>query len=269
MTDLASELKIFRNPFKLDEGKNLHLRFGPMDLYMGHFHQEWRVSWSTTNEYTDNSFRLDHDYTGPIPDVFSSEKRYTYSRQTNSFVKMTPVLGDLAYVAKPSKPLMVLPGETVKIFMSTPLFLRLESENPYNLIEEIPILQSPKTWFGQNTITGEVCYSTRIKAVLDKKDLTYRPYRAVSQLIIDNRGSNPLHVEKLKVPSPYLALFQNDQGEFITSVIQYIRHPSGEIRTVDVLDPQDGEELFFMSGPRLRTDHSLLDPIAHFFGGKI
>lgn len=269
MTDLPSELKVFRSPFKLEEGKVFHLRFGPLDVHLGHFHQEWRVSWSTTNEYTDNSFKCDHDYKGIIPDTFISEKRYTYSRETNSFLKMTPILGDLPYVARPSKPLMVLPGETVKIYMSTPLFLRLESENPYNLIEEIPILQSPKTWFGQSTTAGEVCYSTRIKAVLDKKDLTYRPYRAISQLIIDNRGADSLHVEKLKVPSPYLAVFQNEQGEFITSVIQYIREPSGEIRTVNIIDPNDGEELFFLAGPRLRADQSLLDPITHFFGGKV
>lgn len=269
MSDLSSELKIFRSPFKLDESKVFYLRFGPLSVHLGHFHREWRVSWSTSNEYTDNSFQYDQDYKGLIPNTFISEKRYTYSRDTNSFLKITPIMGDLPYVAKPSTPLMVLPGETVKIYMSTPLFLRLETENPYNLVEEIPALQSPKTWFGQSTTFGEICYSTRIKAVLDKKDLTYRPYRAISQLIIDNRGADSLHVEKLKVPSPYLAVFQNEQGEFITSVIQYIREPSGEIRTVDIFDPQEGEELFYLAGPRLRVDPSLLAPITNFFSGRV
>lgn len=262
----SNELKIFRNPFKLEEGQVLYLRFGPLDTYIGHFAQEWRVSWFSSNDYMDNSFKVSLPFSEKVPEDLLSQNRYTYSRPCNSFIKLTPILGDRPFVARPTKPLMVLPGETVRIYMSIPLFLKIESEDPYHILEEIPALQSSKTWFGQTTQSGEVCYSTRIKAVLDKKELVYRPYRAFSQLIIENRGHDALHVDKLKVPAPYLALFQDDDGHFHTSVIHYIREADGHIKNIDVVSPEGGEDLFFLSGPRLRADSSLLSPLTHFFG---
>lgn len=260
------ELKAFRTPFQLEEGQILHVRLGPLDLFVGHFFQEWRVSWYSSNDYLDNSFELNLPFQGKVPELLSSQIRYTYSRDSNSFIKVTPVLGDLPFVAKPTKPLMVLPGETVKIYMSIPLFLRLELEEPYCLIEEIPVLMSPKTWFGKTTIIGSVCYSTRIKAVLDRKELVNRPYRAVSQLIIENRGHDSLHVERLKVPAPHLSLYQREDGLFMTSVIHYIRDSSGQIKTVDVITKEEQEDLFFLAGPRMKPDSSILNPIAYFFG---
>ncbi len=262
----SHELKVFRTPFKLDEGQILRLRFGPLDLYIGHFFQEWRVSWHSTNDYLDNSFQLEVPFNGSIPEILSSQIRYTYSRPCNSFIKITPILGDLPFVAKPTKPLMVLPGETVRIFMSIPLFLRIELEEPYSMIEEIPVLHSPKTWFGETTIIGHVCYATRIKAVLDKKELVNRPYRAISQLVIENRGEDSLNVERLKVPAPHLSLFQREDGLFVTSVIHYIRDSSGQIKTVDIITKEDPDELFFMSGSRMKPDPSILNPISYFFG---
>jgi hypothetical protein len=261
----SQELKVFRSPFFLEEGQILSLRFGPLDLYIGHFFQEWRVSWYSTNDYLDNSFRLELPFNGSVPEILNSQVRYTYSRPCNSFIKVTPVLGDLPFVAKPTKPLMVLPGETVKIFMSIPLFLRIEIEQPYALVQEIPVILSPRTWFGETTIIGTVCYATRIKAVLDKKELVHRPYRATSQLIIENRGEDSLHVERLKVPAPHLSLYQTEDGLFVTNVIHYIRDSSGSIKTVDVIT-KDQEDHFFIAGPRQSPDPSILNPIAYFFG---
>jgi len=214
----------------------------------------------------DNSFQVDLPFQQSIPETLTSQIRYTYSRPCNSYLKVTPVLGDRPFVAKPTKPLMVLPNETVKIYMSIPLFLRIETEEPYNLIQEIPVLQSPKTWFGDSTTAGEVCYATRIKAVLDRKELVNRPYRAVSQLIIENRGVDALNVERLKVPAPFLSLYQKDDGVFMTSVIHYTREPSGEIRTVDIISSEEGEDLFFMAGPRMKGDSGILHPFSYFFG---
>ena len=167
MSENISELKVFRDPFELPVGQLLHLRFGPLSVYLGHFYQEWRVSWTTTNDYMDNSFSLKAPFVGEIPAELMSMVRYTYSRPCNHFLKITPVLGDRPFVAKPTKPLMVLPGETVQVFMSIPLFVRIETEDPYHLLEDIPVLQSPRTWFGDSTVQGEICYSTKIKAVLN------------------------------------------------------------------------------------------------------
>ncbi len=262
------ELQVFQHPVKLEMGQILHLRFGPLDLYVGHFFQEWRVSWKSSNDYMDNSFLFELPFNGSVPEDMQSQIRYTYSRPSNSFIKLTPILGDRAFVAKPTKPLMVLPGETVKIYMSIPLFVRVELEEPYALIEEIPVLQSPRTWFGESTIVGEVCYSTRIKAVLDRRELVQRPYRATSQLIIENRGDDSLHVERLKVPAPYLSLYQNEDGHFLTSVIHYIRDSSGHIKDVDIIAKEDQENLTFLAGPRLKADASILNPITYFFGSR-
>lgn len=263
-----SDLKILRDPFELATGQILNLRFGPLSIYLGHFFQEWRLSWTTTNDYMDNSFDLQNPFTGEIPNDLQSMIRYTYSRPCNRFVKLTPTLGDLPYVARPTKPLMILPNETVCVFMSIPLFVRVETEDPYHLLEDIPVLQSPKTWFGDNTVRGEICYSTKIKAVLNRAELINRPYRAISQLEIYNKSPEPLHVERLKVPAPFLSLFQGDDGLFYTSVMSFVCDVDGAIKNVDIDSEGDAfEDKVLIAGPRLKVnDKSLLHPLSYFFG---
>ncbi len=268
MIENTSELKALRDPFELELGQVLSLRFGPLSIYLGHFYQEWRVSWTTTNDYLDNSFALHHPFTGEIPHELMSMIRYTYSRPANHFVKITPVLGDLPFVAKPTKPLMVLPDETVRIFMSIPLFVRIETEDPYHLLEDIPVLQSPKTWFGDSTVRGEICYATRIKAVLNQSELINRPYRAISQLEIQNRSAHPLHVERLKVPAPFLSLFQGDDGLYYTSVMNFVCDYDGTIRNVDIDSQEDQfRDKVLISSPRQYVkDKNLLHPLTYIFG---
>lgn len=268
MIQNTSELKVLRDPFELALGSILSLRFGPLTLYLGHFFQEWRLSWTTTNDYMDNSFALHHPFTGEIPHELTSMIRYTYSRPCNHFVKVTPVLGDLPFVAKPTKPLMVLPDETVRIFMSIPLFVRIETEDPYHLLEDIPVLQSPKTWFGDSTVRGEICYATKIKAVLNQAELINRPYRAISQLEIQNKSAHPLHVERLKVPAPFLSLFQGEDGLYYTSVMNFVCDYDGTIRNVDIDSQEDQfQDKVLIASPRQYVkDKNLLHPLNYIFG---
>lgn len=268
MIENTSELKRLRDPIELVIGNILSLRFGPMTLFLGHFFQEWRLSWTTTNDYMDNSFAFHHPYTGEIPHTLASMIRYTYSRPCNHYVKITPTLGDLPYVAKPTKPLMILPDETVRVFMSIPLFVRVETEDPYHLLEDIPVLQSPKTWFGDSTVRGEICYSTKIKAVLHQAELINRPYRAISQLVIHNKSHEPLHVERLKVPAPFLSLFQGEDGLFYTSVMNFICDVDGAIRNVDIDSHEDQfqDKVLIANARTPIKDKNLLHPLSYFFG---
>lgn len=270
MIENTADLKIIRDPFELPVGQILSLRFGPLSLYLGHFYQEWRISWITTNDYMDNSFAICNPLDGEIPHKLQSMVRYTYSRPCNHFVKITPTLGDLSYVAKPTKPLIILPGEKVNLFMSIPLFVRIETEDPYHLLEDIPVLQSTKTWFGESTVKGEICYSTKIKAVLNQAEVINRPYRAISQLEVQNKSLEPLHVERLKVPAPFLSLFQGDDSLFYTSVMSFVCDENGMIKNVDIgSDDDEFDDKVLIAGPRIKAnDKNLLHPLNYFFGKK-
>jgi hypothetical protein len=59
--------------------------------------------------------------------------------------------------------------------------------------------------------TGTVCYAGRTHARLQAELLERRESRAITAIRLHNRGSEPYWVEKLYVPVPRLALWEDDR----------------------------------------------------------
>ena len=84
---------------------------------------------------------------------------------------------------------------------------------------EFPIQRPSDTWFGPSTLEGETCYAIRTHSRLNLENLSLHPYRALTQIDIDNRAEAPLHVERLNLPVPYLSLFVNPEGILWTEAV--------------------------------------------------
>ena len=122
---------------------------------------------------------------------------------------LSPLSADRAMIARPEVPAVIPPGASLRTFVSLPLWLRLEA-GPARL--ELPIRRPTDTWFGATTVEGELCYACQTTLRDRREALPTRPHRAITPVMLWNRGEDPLEVRRLRLPAPYLAIFA-EQGE--------------------------------------------------------
>lgn len=248
--DDAHELKVFQTDLKMKDGENFHLRFGPLDLYIEKISSEIRVRWMTSNDWMDSSFHYQFPFTGMHPSNLLKEKRFAYSEKT-PILRVTPCLGEMPFVVKPDTTFMVLPGEKAKVFLSTPMNVRLLVGKEQQVIDEVPVLHRVKTWFGESPTKGQLCFFTRIHAALLEENLPFRPHRALTHLYVENSSKKPIPIEKLKIPVNYLNLYQDDRGLFVTSSLSVRIDLQENLKDLKIFPPEYQEgSLAVIQSPR-------------------
>lgn len=259
--DEAEKLKVFQTDLIMQDGESFHLRYGPLDFYVEKISTEIRMRWMTTNDWLDNSFRYQFPFTGMSPENLLKEKRFAFS-ESSPRLKVLPCLGELPFVVKPDTTFMILPGEKAKIYLSTPMNIRLLNQEKSLVIDEIPVLHRVKTWFGESPTHGQLCYFTRIHAALLEENLPFRPHRALTHVYIENSSGKPIPIEKLKIPVNYLTLYQQARGVFVTSSLSVRIDPHENLKDLKIFAPQnEGEELFTIHGPREKIPKSFFKSI--------
>jgi hypothetical protein len=103
------------------------------------------------------------------------------------------------------------------------LWLQIEVGDDLIPLLEIPILRPSDTWFGPTTMEGELCYASRTNARLHLENAPIGPHHAVTQVSIQNRAGTQLLVEHLKLPVPYLTLFEASDGLLWTQGVTMTR----------------------------------------------
>ena len=246
----ALDLKVFQTDLEMKNGENFHLRFGPLDFYLEKIETEIRVRWMTSNDWMDSSFHYQFPFTGMFPENLLTEKRFAYSEKA-PLMKVAPCLGERPFIVKPDTTFMVLPGEKAKIYLSTPMSIRLTDLNFKQVIDEIPVLDRVKTWYGETPTQGQLCFFTRIHAALIEENLPFRPHRALTHLYIENSSKKPIPIEKLKIPVNYLTLYQEDRGLFVTSSLSVRIDLRGNLRDLKIFAPnKKDEDLVKIQEPR-------------------
>jgi hypothetical protein len=246
----AEGLKVFRDTLEMNEGEVFHLRYGPLDLYIEKIHNEIRLRWMTSNDWMDASFHYQYPFQGMFPERLLSEKRFAYKGKKPRLL-VVPCLGEKPFVAKPDNTFMVLPGEQAQIYMSTPMNIRIIDMGNKQIIDEIPVIHRTQTWFGETPTYGQLCFFTNIKAALHEENLPFRPHRAMTYVIIENRSKVPIPIERLKIPVNYLTLYQDDRGLFVTSSLKVKCDEKGKMKDVKIAPPgKKHGKLFKILSPR-------------------
>lgn len=234
----AEKLKVFQTQLNMQDGQSFHLRFGPLDLYIEQITTELRVRSMTSNDWMDSSFHYQFPFTGMFPRNLLSEKRFAYSSKAPS-LRVSPCLGEKPFVVKPDTTFMILPGERAKIYLSTPMNVRLYDVDSSQVIDEIPVLDRVQTWFGETPTSGQLCFFTRIHAALIEENLPFRPHRAMTQLFIENSTDQPLPIERLKIPVNYLTLYQESRGLFVSSSLSIRIDRNENLKDLKIFPPTD------------------------------
>jgi len=248
----SEKLKVFQTLLTMPAHEIFYLRFGPLSLYLSKSETELTIKWYTSNDWLDSSFNYDWPFEGVLPESLLTTHRVAFSKEIPS-IQVIPCLGEKAFVAKPFHRLDLLPGQKMKVFMSTPMSLEILDAEKGESLAEIPVFNRPLTWFGENTIRGEVCFFTNIHAALREEDMPFRPHRAMTHLNITNRSSERFPIKRLKIPVNYLSLFQRANGRFITSSIDIDLEEGGHLKNVQVRPPRSNiKNLTPMARPRAK-----------------
>ena len=240
-------------------GETLCWQIGPFSVWITRSDSEWRVAheYSSHDEDRPVEWRVDFGRCQPADAAVLS--RYIFGR-TSPRLSLKPVLADRPVVTKPHTPFYIPSGIDATIFVSTPLWVRIEVNDPPVFLQELPIVRPSDTWFGSSTLEGEICYATRTSARLRLEEVPRRPHRAITPVMIRNRASSNLFLERLSIPVPFLALYGDAQGLLWTEPLTLIRETETEMAEVRLAEdpPAHAETPVRLMEPRQKPETGML-----------
>lgn len=243
--------------FEVAVGQTLRWQIGPTTVWIARAQHEWRIASKTGADPFEDTLRLAESVTeGPGADVEIS--RFALRSQHN-FVRLLPTLADRPVVVKTENPLYIPAGEEATLFVGSPLWLTVHVGSTFTRILDAPILRPSDTWFGPDTLSGELCYASRTSARLHKSNLPYQPHRAVSAARIRNKADTNLLLEKLKVPVENLSLFVTQEGRLVTERLTLERAEDSDTANVRLEKrPSKNETVTLVSAARQKISKGFL-----------
>ncbi len=220
MEHASKNQNVWWGQFNVELQQTLQWQLGPLKLAVERFAGEWQIAYETDDAWAEENDVWHHEKTAAALNTldYANFERHTF-KQTADTLEILPALADRSIVTRPLNPFYVAAGEETSIFVSSPLWARLNTNDPLVLLQEIPIHRPSDTWFGPSTMEGELCYASRTHGHLYIENISHHAYRAVTQLIIRNRSGAPLLIERLSLPVPYLSLFESDNGLLWTQTV--------------------------------------------------
>lgn len=242
-------------------------RIGERTVFIRRSEKEWTV-WNKecVNENNEAIVVDDIESEEPI-DKLSSERFILSNTSKKLFVE--PSLADRAMVVRPSKPIIVMPGEQAKLFISTPLWMTLSIEDKDAPMVDIPFWRPSDSWFGATTMSGDLCYSKYTDAKLNADNLEIRSHRASTLVTVLNDQDENLLIQRLNLPVPLLKVYANENNQFWTdqvNIVQSNEH-SMAVSHISHSPPEHFKSLTQVSESReLSNKSSLMSSIKNLIG---
>ncbi|MGD8428897.1 MAG: hypothetical protein PVH31_00695 [Ectothiorhodospiraceae bacterium] len=220
--------------FELPPGHWRRWRVGPLELTVGHGEGEWRV-WDREVGSLDAADAVSEPLTqAPVMPEQIHARRFVTADGADR-LELSPRMPDRAVVARPLEPVFIPGGETVRVFVTVPVFLAVWVDD--RPLCEIPAHRPSDTWFGPSNVEGEVCYAlrTRCRLGLEGQGVT-PPYRAIVAVTVQNRDLEPLALQRLKVPVPLLGVHADAEGRLWTEAVTMVQESGGEAATLHLAE---------------------------------
>lgn len=230
--------QVWWGTFDFEEDDAGRWNVGPSTLWIYRSARSWHLIHLATNDAIADEASIQPprpiDETTLSLDDLSPEAellRFSFQR-TDNRCKITPALADRAVVVRPDIPLYILPGEAVTLFVSTPLWMRIEVGAMPRLLHEVPTFRPTDTWFGPSTREGELCYAVTTVGRLLLSSLPFRLHRAVTPIHVRNRGTDAMHIDRIQLPVQYLSLHEAANHFLWTEAVTLDRQAGGDLAAV-------------------------------------
>ncbi len=238
--------------FALGSGERGVWHVGSMRLSVTRGRQELSVEYLQNAEPHDaRFFECPSSATLEGPGVV--RKRFAFA-ETPEIVWVRPVLADRAVVVYPEDPFHVTAGESITLFCSTPLWIRVEVGASRLGLMESPIERPSDTWIGPSTREGELCYAMETAPRLDRASLPRHPHRALTELRIRNVSTDTLFLERVNLAVPYLSIFAARDGGLWTESVLLERTSSATLGRFQIGPPPVPSEIEKVTAARLTAD---------------
>lgn len=92
---------------------------------------------------------------------------------------------------------------------------------------------SARTWFGRSPVEGELCYASRTSGSRQRAELSVPPTRAVTEVLLENQGTETLEAKTIRLPVPRLTLaWDSSANSLVTETVRLVRKDasSAELR---------------------------------------
>jgi hypothetical protein len=266
--------KIWWGDFSIDDGATGRWDVGPLTLWLSRLEHEWRISY----RHHGDPLHTAASVTIPIPleeqtSLRRNEQTSLYNdsalkmhstrfafKRTEASIVVRPGLADRAVVVRPETPLYVPAGENVTLYVTTGLWLQIKTGDFKRELFEVPSFRASDTWFGTSTREGELCYASRTLGRLKLADLPLRYSRAVTPILVRNRGKDPLLVERIQLPVQYLALYRASNDILWTQPVKMTRqeHEDRIDVAMDPGAPPEAPQAILTQEPREHTEPNLI-----------
>ena len=218
--------------FEIDVGQTLRWQIGPTSFWITRGANDWRVaSKPGADPFADHLTIAEPVSQAPDEEV---ETRRFALRSQHGVVRLLPALADRPVVVKTEKPLYIPASEEATLFIGSPLWLQVHVGAKFTRVLDAPIFRPSDTWFGPDTLSGELCYASQTQARLTVENLPRLPHRAVSAVHIKNKGNSNLFMEKMKVPVGHLSLFVSETAHLWTDGLMLDRAGDSDAATVQI-----------------------------------
>ena len=193
-----------------------------------------------------------------------SPARYLF-RDAADALELRPALADRPVIARPRSEVTIPGGNDTTVFIGTPIWVQLREENDRDLLAEFPAERLSLSWFGENTMNGEVCYSTKTSARMALENIPQLVDYALTEVRIRNRTPKPLRFTHIKLPVRSLAVYRGPDGHFVTESV-ILEQKDDSLASIDVV-PLGAGSTWQEAGERREppTTGSLIKALDRFF----
>ena len=259
MSRYAATSKFWWKGLSLDTGQTARLEIGPLVLQVCRLEEEWQVAYARADAPADDAndwqILVNNERLGADADL----KRYLF-KTASAKLQVVPALADRPVVIRPMTPFYIPSGREATIYVSLPVWLRVQVGDPPATLEEIPVQRLSDTWFGPSTREGELCYASRTHGRSSLEQLPLRHHRAMTAVIIRNRFEEAMLLERLCLPVKYLALFATQDGLLWTQPVTMIREEDGDMAALEIgtAPPEQIRKPTQVGGSRQEPDQRIL-----------
>lgn len=231
----------------------LHWHVGPLRFWVHRSELEWRLCVAAPGDPYDTTVELvRRQETQPAELMDATVQRFLMGGDSTRLA-LGLMLPDRPIVSRPVSPVTIPPGESVRFYLSSPLWVSVSAGTPSRRLVEFPSLRLSDTWFGPDTREGVLCYAVRTRCRLRLSDHTNVPNRAVTPLHIHNRASDVLRLEKVQLPVATLSVYQgSESGLLWTQSVTLAREEGGDMAALRLGSgpPPEADGADLVAGPR-------------------
>ncbi len=209
---------------KLPLGRTLHWQLGQLSLWLERSAEEILLAFDRNDKEED---RLVVARLEAKPQDLEWQ-RFAVGEGLDR-ITFRPLLSERPMIVRPESAITVPPGMSSDYYARVPLWIGLEMARPGDdpvALVEIPTVVLSNTWFGEDTMSGRLCYAMRTTARRTLQDVAARHHRAICPFQVRNVSKEPLVCERFSMDVQHLALHELDNLLWTPTVV--ITHRGSE-----------------------------------------